>query len=72
MKEQTYAEWRKIICNDVLNNLDSNKLAKLRRDIIKNRRLNAVQIDQLRNEHHQVDADDIGEAEGENVVVEKL
>ena len=45
---QTFTEWRKIVGNDVRENLDPNKLANVRRDIIKNKRLTDAEIDQIR------------------------
>ena len=45
---QTFTEWRKIVGNEVRENLDSNKLANVRRDIIKNKRLTDAEIDQIR------------------------
>ena len=48
--EQTFIEWRKIVGNDVRENIDSNKLANVRRDIIRNKRLTDAEIDQIRTQ----------------------
>ena len=45
--EQTFIEWRKVVGNDVRENIDSNKLANVRRDIIRNKRLTDAEIDQI-------------------------
>ena len=48
LTEQTFIEWRKPVGNDVPENIDSNKLANVRRDIIRNKRLTDAKIDQIR------------------------
>ena len=48
--QQTYFEWRKIVGNDFRPNLDANKLANVRRDILKNNRLNEAEIELLRRD----------------------
>ena len=50
LTEQTFTEWRKVIGNDVSENIDSNKLANVRRDIIRNKRLTDADIDQIRTQ----------------------
>ncbi|XP_066926111.1 uncharacterized protein [Clytia hemisphaerica] len=53
LTQQTYNEWRKIVGKDFRGYLNPNKLANVRRDIIKNKRLNDAQIDYLRKEAQQ-------------------
>ena len=50
LTEQTFIEWRKVVGNDVRENIDSNKLANVRRDIIRNKRLTDAEIDQIRTQ----------------------
>ena len=45
LQQQTFDEWRRIVGPDFRTYLDSNKLATVRRDIFKNKRLNDTQID---------------------------
>ncbi|XP_063585358.1 uncharacterized protein LOC134762742 [Penaeus indicus] len=45
---QSFTEWRKIVGNEVRENFNPNKLANVRRDIIKNKRLTDAEIDQIR------------------------
>ena len=50
LTEQTFIEWRKVVGNDVRENIDSNKLANVRRDVIRNKRLTDAEIDQIRTQ----------------------
>ena len=50
LTEQTFIEWRKVVGKDVRENIDSNKLANIRRDIIRNKRLTDAEIDQIRTQ----------------------
>ena len=50
LTEQTFIKWRKVVGNDVRENIDSNKLANVRRDIIRNKRLTDAEIDQIRTQ----------------------
>ena len=50
LTERTFIEWRKVVGNDVRENIDSNKLANVRRDIIRNKRLTDAEIDQIRTQ----------------------
>ena len=50
LTEQTFIEWKKVVGNDVRENIDSNKLANVRRDIIRNKRLTNAEIDQIRTQ----------------------
>ena len=50
LTEQTSIEWRKLVGNDVHENIASNKLANVRRDIIRNKRLTDAEIDQIRTQ----------------------
>ena len=42
--------WRKVVGNDVRENIDSNKLANVRLDTIRNKRLTDAEIDQIRTQ----------------------
>ena len=48
--QQTYEKWREIVGTEVRKYINANKLSNVRRDIIKNKRLNDAQIEQIRNE----------------------
>ena len=50
LTEQTFIEWGKVVGNDVRENIDSNKLANVRCDIIRNKRLTDAEIDQIRTQ----------------------
>ena len=47
--EQTYAIWSK---NKQHDNMDANKLANLRRDIVKNNRLTSAELEEIKREIH--------------------
>ena len=48
LREHTFIEWRKVVGNGVRENIDSNKLANVQRDI--NKRLTDAEIDQIRTQ----------------------
>ena len=50
LTEKSLREWRKVVGNHVRENVDSNKLANVRRDIIRNKRLTDAEIDQIRTQ----------------------
>ena len=47
LTEQTFIEWMKVVGNDVRENIDSIKLANVRRDTIRNKRLTDAEVDQI-------------------------
>ena len=66
--EQTYVEWRKLVGHNIRVYIDANKLANVRRDIIKNKRLNDAQIDIIRNEIRNIERNNAENENVENVV----
>ena len=59
LTQQTYDEWRKIVGTEFRSYIDPNKLANVRRDIFKNKRLNDAQIDLLRKEIQPVEHQEV-------------
>ena len=47
LAEQSFIEWMKVVGNDVRENIDSIKLANVRRDTIRNKRLTDAEVDQI-------------------------
>ena len=50
LTEHTFIEWRKVVGNDVRENIDYHKIANVRREIIRNKRLTDAEIDQIRTQ----------------------
>ena len=59
LTQQAFDEWRKIVGNGYRSYLNPNKLANVRRDIIKKKRLTDAQIDYLRQEIQKDSSEEI-------------